>query len=395
MRVFINKHFSGFPHHAVLDSEMIRWSQEQVECDYTFGCANSPNSLEPLMRLFGVHIPGLVPPEVRKSFEECGYHGNVPWSQVIPIRRFKSLFLEFTSKINESLLVIKGSEYPSFFCETNKLFSHLETSYINTEKCNSFLKDNESHALKSLLDIAINESLPVPVYDRVSTKTGRLTIKAGPQILTLKKEYRHVFRPSSPSKKLYEVDFVSLEPRVALCIAGKDVAGDVYTTFSTQSGLGVSRDVAKLAVLCALYGAGKYRLESVLSKDASSVSAASLLSAVKKFFAIGNLSKSLIHEARSGLICNMFGRPVEVDDSRDTVLVNNFLQSSATDIAILGFLRFVESLQEHVSPLFIIHDALVFEADPKHLAPITEYVDNGFSLKGVGDFPLKITEFSP
>ena len=69
------------------------------------------------------------------------------------------------------------------------------------------------------------------------------------------------------------------------------------------------------------------------------------------------------------------------------------MQSSAVDIALLGFLDFCTKLKNIVDPLFIIHDALVFEADPKQLAHITEYVDKGFELKEVGNFPLKITEF--
>ena len=395
MSLLINKSAVGLPHYALLEDGKMKWVPEFCESELCYGFPNAPNSVEPLFSLFGIDLKEFIPPSVKRSFDECGYSGEVPWSLVLPREKFKSLFFGLLKEIQDGEEKLNSSPYTSFFIQSNKIFSALSESTIDVHRCKQFLAESESHVLKSMLSMAKGSNrLPVSRYDRVSTKTGRLTIKAGPQVLTLKKEHRDVFIPSSPSRKLYEIDFVSLEPRVALCIAGKSVKSDVYAAFSEQSGLGVSRDVAKLAVLCALYGAGKYRLESVLREDNSGVSAHVLLKEVNNFFAVNNLSKSLVAEASSGFIHNCFGRPIEVDDNRNTMLVNNFLQSSAADIAILGFLDFFEKLNSIVFPKFIIHDALVFEADPKHIGAVNEYVNNGFELKEMGNFPLKITEFN-
>lgn len=393
MSLLINKHFAGFPHHALLDEGKLRWTSEIVEADYHYGFEDSDQALEHLLDLFGEKRHELVPPEVINSLKECGYT-QAPWYSVIPPKRFKTLSLEFIKSVQSSLDVVSSSEYSAFFIETNELFSYLSSSTISKEECRKHLAENDNHSLKTILNMSTGASLPRPLYSRVSTKTGRLTIKAGPQILTLKKEYRSIFRPSIGSNKLYEIDFNSLEPRVALNIAGKKASSDVYSSFAHDLGLNISRDVAKLAVLCALYGAGVSKLESVLRSSDHDVTASELLRKVKQHFQISTLSKSLRSQAKDGEITNFFGRPITVDDARDAILVNNFLQSSATDIALLGFLDFCRKLKDVIRPIFIIHDALIFEADPEQLGPIVEYVDNGFELKEMGNFPLKITEFS-
>ena len=56
------------------------------------------------------------------------------------------------------------------------------------------------------------------VYDQMGSITGRLTVSSGPQILTLKREYRSILKPSRRGRRLLMADFVSHEPRVALVI---------------------------------------------------------------------------------------------------------------------------------------------------------------------------------
>ena len=394
MSLLITKEVSGLLYDIILKDGMMKRATEDDSPSYCLGLTGSYDSVEPLLELYDRETPTLVPDSHRLAFKECGYTGFVPWSRVLPAALYKSSFRNFVDSVNDSLELFSELPYPAFFRNTNKLFSMLSPAFLDKSACSRFLEEGDNHVLSSMLKLSdATGKIPVPVYNRVSTKTGRLVVKAGPQILTMKKEHRDVFRPSSPTSSLYEVDFTSLEPRVALNVAGRDCSSDVYTSFASESGLDVSRDVAKLAVLCALYGAGKYRLESVLRKDNSPVKAHTLLKAVKSYFCIATLSRALVKEAESGMISNCFGRPIEVDDSRNTVLINNFLQSSAADIALAGFLDFCETFSESIRPLFIIHDALVFEAAPENLAPITEYVNKGFNIKSMGNFPLKITEF--
>lgn len=393
MSLLVHKNSTGLPYHALLEEDRIKWVNDIGDCELLFGIDNSINSVEPLFKLFNVEVKDLVPEAVKRSFLECGYSGQVPWSYVIPKRQFTTLLKGFLESIQKSAKSITSSRYSDFFIETNELFSLLKPSKIDNFSAKRFLEQGDNHVLKSIIKMSTDNTLPPPSYDRVSTKTGRLLTRSGPQVLTLKKEFRSIFVPTNPGNKLYEIDFVSLEPRVALNIADRKVQADVYTSFAEDSGTNITRDTAKLAVLCALYGAGKYRLESLLREDGSKMTASTLLRKVKEYFSIDALSRSLAKEAEDGKITNCFGRPVEVDDNRSSMLVNNFLQSSAVDVALLGFLDFCKEMKSAVIPLFVIHDALVFESSPEHIDSITEYVDNGFNIKNMGNFPLKLTEF--
>ncbi len=394
MSLLILKETTGLGYDIILSEGMVKRASHNDTTDFSFGVGGCYKSVNPLLELYSRDIPCLVPEKHARSFEECQYKGLVPWSKVIPAPQFKTLLRTFIESLSDSISAIADSPYPSFFCETNKLFSMLVSATLDKGKCVKFLDENDNHVLRSMVDKSDSSGvLPLPVYNRVSTKTGRLVVKEGPQILTMKKEHREVFVPRVPGNKLYEIDFTSLEPRVALNISGKECSADVYSSFAEDSGMEVDRDTAKLAVLCSLYGAGRYRLEKLLQKNASPIKAHALLEAVKEYFSIKDLSSRLQEEAEAGYITNCFGRPIEVDDRRDSMLINNFLQSSASDIAISGFLDFCRTLEKYVSPVFIIHDALVFEASPKHSAIIKEYVDKGYHLKEMGNFPLKITEF--
>ncbi len=392
MSLLINKDYLGFSHHALLDNGMLKWTDKE-EGDYYFGFEEEKaNSLEPLLHLWKSSISDFIPKEVKMSFKECGCD-YAPWSLVIPSKRYKGLLAKFIDDATKALQQVEGDVYSTFFSETNELFSYLKGASISVEACNEYLSKNDNHVLKSITKMSSFGRLPIPKYNRVSTKTGRLTIKEGPQFLTLKKEHRSIFRPTNPANKLYEIDFISLEPRVASNIANRKTTSDVYTSFVSASNINITREVAKLAVLCALYGAGESRLASVLKQDDVTITAKTLIKKVKEYFGISGLAKSLRLQAKCGHITNCFGRPIYVDDARDSILINNFLQSSAVDIALLGFLDFCTKLKNVVDPLFIIHDALIFEASPEHLKRINEYVDKGFELKEVGNFPLKITEF--
>ena len=168
-------------------------------------------------------------------------------------------------------------------------------------------------------------------------RRARLTIKGGPQILTLNKEFRSIFSSRKAGGCLFEIDFVSLEPRVALNFAGVHASNDVYLSFLQDSNISVSRDTAKLAVLCSLYGAGNRRLDSLLQKEDTNILGSQLVKAVSKYFKLSSLKRFLSNQASDGMIQNYFGRPIEVDSARESILVNNYLQSTAADVAIAGF----------------------------------------------------------
>ena len=393
MSITLHKDFLGTPFHAEVSGDQIKWVNKIDESNFLFGCPSASNSIEALLHLYGLEVTEFVPKSFRRAFEQCGI-SDVPWHLALPKNLFMKRLKEVISELISIENVFNESEYPGFFVETNSLFSNLENATIDRPLTMALLKKNDCHALKSILEMSKECRLPLPKYDRVSTKTGRLTIKGGPQILTLNKEFRSIFSSSKAGGRLFEIDFVSLEPRVALNFAGVHASNDVYLSFLQDSNISVSRDTAKLAVLCSLYGAGNRRLDSLLQKEDTNVLGSQLVKAVSKYFKLPSLKRFLSNQARDGMIQNYFGRPIEVDSVRESILVNNYLQSTAADVAIAGFNSFVKKFAKKCKPLFIIHDALIIDVDKEHLDEIQRYVYNGYDMPTLGNFPLKIKEFN-
>jgi len=379
----------------IISGNQVRWTSDIGVGEYfVLGCEGRPDSLEPLLRLYGIEMPDFVPAKFRKSFLDLNGPKIIPWRFVLPREVFKENFRSYVEDLAKIEELFVESKYPSFFVDSNRLFSRLERAKVDKVLLQKLIRTNDSHVLRHMLSGSHDSLLNVPFYDRVSTKTGRLTIKSGPQVLTLKKEFRSIFAPRKSNSRLFEIDFVSLEPRVALNFANVHASNDVYLSFLETTGVKVSRDTAKLAVLCSLYGAGNSRLNKLLATETVDITARQLVRAVSEYFKLSALKRHLFQQAKEGIIQNYFGRPIDVDNARESILINNYLQSTAADVAIAGFSHFVQKFSKQCRPLFVIHDALIIDVNNEHLDDIKRYVDIGYSVPGLGNFPLKIKEFN-
>jgi hypothetical protein len=395
MSILLHKNYLGTEAHMIISGDQVRWTSSiDSSGDFVLGYEGMPNSLEPLLRLYGIEIPDFVPEKFRKSFKELNGPSLIPWRFVLPREVFKKNFREYVTDLAKIEGLFAESRYPSFFVDSNSLFPMLQRAKVDKVLLQKLIRANDSHVLRHMLSGSDDSLLNAPLYDRVSTKTGRLTIKKGPQVLTLKKEFRSIFIPKKANSKLFEIDFVSLEPRVALNFANVHASNDVYLSFLETTGVKVSRDTAKLAVLCSLYGAGNARLDKLLATESVKMNARQLVRAVSNYFKLSDLKHYLFQQAKEGMIQNYFGRPIEVDNVRESILINNYLQSTAADVAIAGFSHFVKKFSKKCHPLFVIHDALIIDVDNEHLEEIKRYVYKGYHVSGLGNFPLKIKEFS-
>jgi hypothetical protein len=391
MSILVHKDLLGHSKHALLEDGMIRWVDHKPKKCLSYGFKDSDSSLEDIAKLFDIKLPKLIPDEFERAMEVCGAT-RPQWIHVLPRKRFRKEFEKFMAQLSHAESILAKERYTSFFIETSGILESLSAAHVDLHECENILHTEDSHNIKSILEMSAGAKLPIVKYSRVSTKTGRMTVSSGPQVLTLKKEHKRIFRPSSPKMKLYEIDFTSLEPRVASNIAGRQAENDLYVEIAKHFGTKINRDISKLAVLCALYGAGKYKLEGILDKSPGNLDPEELISEVKSFFGVNDLVAGLKKQALDGSIKNYFGRPIFVQDDRAGLLVNNFLQSTAVDVALYGFLQFYNTFSNEANPLFIIHDAMVFEANPNKLLEMTEYIDRGICIEGLGNFPLKLKE---
>ena len=155
--------------------------------------------------------------------------------------------------------------------------------------------------------------------------------------------------------------------------AGLRCEGDLYLALANevkQSGVSCNRNQAKGACICEMYGAGTEVLRDALQCREEDVLEAS--KAVKRFFGSRGAAKRVKQEfIRDGYVTSRFGRRVTVDEPKDNVIFNHFVQSTACDVALLAFSSITEKLKEtapRVRPLFMVHDALFLDM-PKCDAP--------------------------
>jgi hypothetical protein len=222
-----------------------------------------------------------------------------------------------------------------------------------------------------------------PTYNRFGTRTGRMTVVAGPRVLTARVATRELMRPVDDDHVLVSWDYSSLEARVALALAGKPAKAtqDPYEVIGKAIKL-KSRDEAKNATFSAIYS-------DPTANDRLDVK----VSLVRRVFKLGEtyLALSAEREANDGRVRNLYGRLIDVTGS-DT-LYNNYVQSTGADVVLLGFLSLLDQvLQMDVIPHFVLHDALFASVPRARLSEFEALGLSGASVPRLGCvFPLKTT----
>lgn len=230
-------------------------------------------------------------------------------------------------------------------------------------------------------------------YDMLSNVSGRLNVLKGPNVLTLPKRCRSIFESRFNDGKVLSVDFVNLEPRLMLKLVNKEVSGDIYNEikrildFENE----LDRSIIKRAVISVLYGASHESLRNI-----SAVKAVKIFESVKSFFEIEKLLKLSLNIDTRGVRRNYFGRPIwNLDETKENILINNYIQSSAVDVALQYFCHLTNILDlNRAVPIFLIHDAIIFDVEKEYINDFNNIIKKGYNDKDLGNFPLSISQFN-
>ena len=248
---------------------------------------------------------------------------------------------------------------------TAKRFLHgLTRASINVHGLKSLISNSRHEtvcsSLESFLPLEDGKTRPIK-YSTISTATGRLTVKKGPQILTAPGNVRTCIRSSFSKGEVLQIDIISAEPKFALYLRGIDPPRDVYGHISETILEGqVTREQAKIITLCALYGQSIKKLGEQLPEG---VGPRGVIQRTKTYFDRDFLLSRLKSENKKGKLRNAIGRPLNIPDDNPHLLVSYYLQSSVAEGSILMFSRFIEETKLTCNPLFVIHDALIVDCD--------------------------------
>ena len=93
---------------------------------------------------------------------------------------------------------------------------------------------------------------------------------------------------------------------------------------------------------------------------------------------------------------NFFGRPIwNADELSSNKILNNFIQSSAVDVALNYFSLLTTQLNhEKAKFLFIIHDALIVDVHNDYEKEFVNISSKGYNCSKLKHFPVEIEELN-
>jgi hypothetical protein len=402
MMICVNSDLLGTRQHLVYqvnDGGEYYWSEKVPAGAWIFGDYGSLRSLDVVFDLLGIEKPTITAQPHVRSFKLLtnGNYPKIPWHQVLPPHKFKQLITCLVTGLENALVGFASTNYMETFIAKRALLTRLSRVTVDHSLLASYIRNEKNATVRGTLKSFLPEthSLARPImYNQTGTVTGRLTVNKGPQILTLPKKYRDIMISRYSGGSIVQIDFTSLEPRVARLAAGFEAENDVYLQLSRELfNSALKREEVKIAVLCALYGVSKRRLASMLGKE---FQADVVIREIKDFFGISELVKDLRNQMMvNHKIKNHFGRTIESDKADDNILVNHYVQSTAVDAAILGFHRLMIMLEGlAIEPLFVIHDALVLDVSPKAMQGVQNAILNGLDIPTMGAFPVELSVIS-
>lgn len=373
-RFCIDSTVLGTARHIVGDAEGFLWSDSVPRSAWhltgDLKTSSASKCLDTLFKLCG-HVTASVPaPHLAAVRTLVSGSTPIPWQHVLPQVTFREYF---TNLVQETVDVFSGLPFDYYevaWAAGSRVLGSLRPVKVDIDALLSaaVASGGNAPALESFRPKKSGFAHPV-VYDRFATRTGRLTVSEGPNILVLKKDSRSIMRSSFEGGSVVSLDFRALEARIVAAEAGVfSDAGDLYDDLSEKLfSRTVTRDVVKVAVLAELYGISRASLKAKLGVSDSALDY--FISAIRTHFKVDDLKRRLKSQvAGTGKVLNRFGRPIPVPPGADNLLINSYAQSSGVDVAMLGFDAVLEQLgDDGIRPLFVLHDAIILDVRPDRL----------------------------
>jgi len=280
--------------------------------------------------------------------------------------------------------------------ENHVLFlNNLKPAKINMLAYKAFLEIEKNEVVKSnlLAFKPFKGFANIVRYNLSNTVTGRLTVNQGPNILTLPNRCRKIFESRwGNNGSLLSVDFKNLEPRFVKKILGENVENDIYNEILNMLDFKeeIDRSLIKKAVISVMYGKST-PIEGISLKRSEII-----LQTTKDYFNLHKIYEIANVKYFEKYRRNYFGRPIlNYNEEKSNKIINNFIQSSAVDLAMIYFNQLTNTFDENlVKPCFVIHDAFIVDVHNDYLNAFCEITCNGYDDDKLGNFPIEITHFT-
>ena len=404
MNVYIHKTILGFQQHLVVNDsgEIHRVKEIPDDQLLVFGDPELPE----IAKVYGLPLPTFPSQPQLKAFQTVlkgAEDKDIPWHLAMPPGVFKKDVMGLAEVLHRTFGRINLDYYRDHYRKTLSIFNKMQSAKIDSRAW-MFHKNNPDlltpHVFNSFKPDS-NWFAPKTVYSKSDTKTGRLKVIDGANILHLPKEQRNILTSRFGSEgKVMHLDFRALEPRVVLFVnqllfplsgnvpllgyqaVGEDIYQDVLDALGITD---IHRDKVKDVILSQLYGAG---YEKILSGLVGIRDPEGFISAVNDFFGLDKIRERLFQEYEANnreFILSFYGRRLDTREAKPYMLLNYFAQSTAVDVALYGFRNILRAINANplIVPLFILHDALVLDVHNSALSHLP-----GLLLAGSRNIPL-------
>lgn len=341
------------------------------------------NSLRHIALATGTKLTSQPPKAHLAAWEAFGV--TPPWAQALPPHIFKAWLQKFTRELLELRDQWADRYYGKEFQVQQRLLQRLQQPFVDAAVIKQ-IDDDRIRAFEPDRD----GLAPRSAYNIWSSVTGRMSIESGPNILTLDKKYRRIFKSRFEDGEIIQIDFSSLEPNTFLAMQGKQFTGDAYSWAAAQIKIDVPREVLKVAVMSALYGMSP---SNFAKKFADIPDANDLLFQVRDAFGVDKMNKHYREQlGAEGHITNHYGRIIKCD--KKSPLVAHAVQSSAVDVVCQGFTALLDEFEKgahDIVPLYLIHDALMIDVTPAAKLHLQARLQDGVYIESLGcKMPLKL-----
>ena len=393
MDFVIHRNLIGSKSHRMSNGSWV--NQIPENCWIVEKTSNPKNNLLMALMLCGEKIE-IEPPKLHSNiFRNFTFREDIPWEMVLSEDQFQEWVEQLSDKVSMTLERADLTYYEKVFSCSYNVLDSLRPMKIHKKKW-QFLEDHEIEGIS--YDVVSSfepneEGFANKInYNLTDTVSGRLKVSSGPEILRLNKELKSIIRSRYKNGKIVQFDYVALEPRLALILAGHKVSNDIYSDINFMLFDGkLSREIVKVSTLSVMYGAGAQSLELKTGLPISDCKL--IIKQLKEFFGIHKITKSLIEEYKNKkIIKNHFGRALYPESCEGHKLYSNFIQSSAVDAVMIGFSNIINLIstfdeKDMAIPIFVIHDNIGIDFHPSFFSDnnIQKIKDVGGEIFGLED----------
>jgi hypothetical protein len=391
MRVCIHRRYLGTDRHLLLEGDRSLWSRSIPDDHWVLDTEESdesPRDIRFLSRFLDAQIDWEMPAPFLRADEEAGVDAT-RHIHTVPRKALQ----------DHVCRLLRDAETLADRADDSYIISHLLSirrqlgdvcgMRVDRALWDEAMSSDPSPQLASFEPDDTGMCEPIR-YDQIGTITGRLTVSHGPQILTLRRDHRRILQPTRRGRRLLMVDFVSHEPRVALCLAGRTPPEDIYSWFRDEMMPGITRDQAKSAIIGTLYGMSASTLAEKL--DCAMVQAKIVSESVRVAFGLVDLERKITAEHRAtGRVMTHFGRSIRPSSSIPGVLVNAHIQGTAHDAAMAGFREILSRLASEIVEVragAYIHDAVILDIPERDEGRLRDACAEAVKIDGLQGYLL-------